>query len=113
MNETKQEKIAEKDPYDQAKNIECEVDIDTEGKISLDSILDQCGPKQLKEILEILDENSERTQLTDSQITIDNMEADFITSVEIEHIFTSLKSEEEEIVKRWIAKESKACEEDN
>ena len=105
--------ILEKDPYDQAKNIECKVDIDTEGKISLDSILDQCGHGQLREILEILDENSERTQLTDSQITIDNMEADFITSVEIEHIFTSLNLEEEEIVKQWIAKELKTCEEDD
>ena len=105
--------ILEKDPYDQAKNIECKVDIDTEGKISLDSILDQCGHGQLREILEILDENSERTQLTDSQIMIDNSETDFYTSVEIEHIFTSLNLEEEEIIKRWIAKELKACEEDD
>lgn len=105
--------ILEKDPYDKAENIEFEVAIDTEGKISLDSILDKCSFAQLKEILEILDENSERTQLTDSEIIIDNLEANFITSVEIEHIFTSLKLEEEEIVKLWITKELKTCEEDN
>lgn len=113
MNETKQEKIAEKDPYRQAENIECKVNIDTEGKMSLDSILDKCGFGQLEEILELLSEDSERTELTDSQITIDNMEADFITSVEIEQIFTSLSLEEEEIVKQWITKYLKACEEDN
>ena len=113
MNETKPEKLAEKDPYDQAKSIKRKVDIDAEGEISLDNILDQCGHGQLKEILEILDENSERTQLTNSEIMIDNSETDFYASVEIEHIFTSLKLEEEEIVKQWIAKELKTCEEDD
>lgn len=113
MNETKPEKLAEKDPYDQAKNIERKVDIDTEGKISLDNILDKCSSEQLKEILEILDENSERTQLTNFEIEIDNSDADFFTSVYIEDIFTSLKLEEEEIVKRWIAKYLKVREEDD
>ncbi len=96
--------ILEEDPYSQAKNIKRKVDIDTEGKISLDAILDNCSIEQLKEILELLDENSERAELTDSEINIDNMEADFYASVEIEHIFTSLSLEEEGIVKRWIIK---------
>lgn len=105
--------IFEKDPYDQAKSIKRKVDIDAEGEISLDNILDKCGLGQLEEILELLGENSERTELTDSQITIDNMEADFITSVEIEQILTSLSLEEEEIVKQWITKYLKAYEEDD
>ncbi len=103
----------EEDPYSQAKNIEHKVDIDTEGKISLDSILDKCSFEQLKEILELLDENSKRTKLTDSEITIDNMDADFFISVEIEQIFTSLSLEEEGIVKRWITKYLKDLQEDN
>ncbi len=105
--------ILEVDPYNQARNIEHKVDIDTEGKISLDSILDKCSFEQLKEILELLDENSEKAKLTDSEITIDNMEADFIVSVEIEQIFTSLSLKEEGIVKRWITKYLKNFEEDN
>ncbi len=105
--------ILEVDPYSQARNIEHKVDIDTEGKISLDSILDKCSFEQLKEILELLDENSERAKLTDSEITIDNMEADFTASVEIEQIFTSLSLKEEGIVKRWITEYLKKFEEDN
>ena len=105
--------ILEEDPYNQTENIKRKVDIDTEGKISLNSILDNCSIEQLKEILELLDEDSERAELTDSEITIDNMEADFIASVEIEQIFTSLSLEEEGIVKRWIIKYLKHLQEDD
>ena len=95
-------KVSEFDAFEEAKNYEHNVDIDTEGKITLDTILNCCGIEQLKEIMELLDENSERAELSEKEIDLDSTQISFITSVYIENIFQSLGEEEEEIVIKWI-----------
>lgn len=105
-------KLSEFDAFEEAKNYEHNIDIDTEGKITLDTILDRCSIKQLKEIIELLDENSERAELSEKEIDLDSTEVHFITSVYIENIFQSLSEEEEEIVTKWIQTYLKDIEEE-
>lgn len=105
-------RVSKFDAFKEAKNYEHNVDIDTEGKITLDTILDRCSIKQLKEIIELLDENSERAELSEKDIDLDSTEISFITSVYIENIFQSLDEEEEEIVIKWIRTYLKEMEEE-